>query len=75
MSPARDFKILRKEYPGVWNRMLELYLLSLESNIYRTTDMNRPQSDLKRIMGISSKRARKKEWIPPEGLTFWRSDS
>ncbi len=73
MSPAQDFIILRKEYPAVWDKALQLFLLSLECNYYRTTDDNRVKADFERYLGISHvKKSKRKEWIPPNGLKFWR---
>lgn len=74
MQSHKNFKILRKEYPEVWDKMLKLYLLSLESDFYRTSSLNRPKDDLDRILGTRSDKARKKDWAPPKGLTFWRGD-
>ena len=71
MASHRDFKILKEEYPKVWDKMMELYLLSLECESYRTSRNNRPKDDLAHILGTRSDSARKEKWIPPEGLTFW----
>lgn len=74
MQSHKDFKVLRKEYPEVWDKMLRLYLLSMESDFYRTSSLNRPKDDLERILGTRSDKARKKDWVPPKGLTFWRGN-
>lgn len=75
MQTHKDFKILREEYPEMWDKMLRLYLLSLDSDFYRTSTLNRPKDDLAHILGIRSDKTRKEDWSPPKGLTFWRGDA
>lgn len=71
MCPPKEFLILKKEYPEVWERALELFLYSLDCDFYRATDSNRPKEDLGRIMGIGAERSKKADWVPPAGLEFW----
>lgn len=71
MQSHRDFKILRKEYPKMWDKMMELYLLSLECDFYRTSTNNKPKEDLEHILGTRSDSVRKEKWTPPDGLLFW----
>jgi len=71
MCPAKEFLILKQEYPEVWDRALELFLYSLECDFYRKMDNNRAKEDLEKIMGIGAEKSRKTDWVPPVGLEFW----